>query len=152
MSRIDLLFDRQNPANEFAGIDFGANITDMSFGYFPDEEQSAVSFFFQVDSGPCTQGDQSFMGKFIQASVVSEFGNYECPNTLVSFVFKGVDDYQGVLQGAFYRDALISEGSPLVRTVTVPNVSHAGPGGIYASEVGSRQVQNSLFEACQVWE
>jgi len=57
-----------------------------------------------------------------------------------------------VAQAGFFIEAMENAGSTLIDAITVPGVSHAGPGGLYASSEGVEQVRGSLLESCKVWQ
>ena len=153
LARLDLSCNRGQPANaNVAFPDWATNIIDAGFGYWTADEPSESFAFSASGSGPCARGDESFLEKFRAASVASGDGDYVYPNTMVWFVFEGIDDTRAVAQGMLYHDLIISEGSPHVRRTVVPDVSHFGDTGLYETQAGANQVRDDLLSACRVWE
>ena len=87
--------------------------------------------------------------KFRRASVASGDGDYVYPTTMVWFVFEGIDDTHAVAMRTTYFDLLMKVGTPLVRKTTIPDVSHAGPKGLYASSSGTLAVRDILLNECR---
>ena len=153
MGRMDLSCDRDNPAN--AGLAYpvwATNIIDAGFGYLPEGEINDFASFVDEGSGPCARGDEQFFADLRDASIASNQGDYFYPDTMIYFVFEGIDDTKAVAQGELFVEALKSSGSPMLKTSTVPGVSHYGPNGLLNTETGIEQVRNSLREACRIRE
>jgi len=104
-----------------------------------------------MNAPPVPPDDEEFMELLREASVVSDSGDYFHPNTMVSFVYEGIDNSGIVRRATVYYDRLIAEGSPLVKRTTVPDVTHGGPTGLYNVPAGASQVRDILLSACRVW-
>jgi hypothetical protein len=150
MSRIDQGCARDDRKNEqLAFPDWATRIIDAGFGFFPPGGLQGFDPFTAPAVGPCARGEASFREKFRQASVASGDGDYVHPGTMVSFVFEGVDDMHAAAMGAAYHDLLVQRGSPHVRKTTIPDVTHAGPKGLYASRNGADKVRDILIGECR---
>ena len=106
MARVDLMCSADNP-------NAVKNVMDVSLGLHSGDLNAA-------GSGPCARVDPAFIERFRLDSVASGEGDYVHPQTLVWFVFEGIDNSGAVAQGELYHDLLVSEGSPLVRKDVVP--------------------------------
>ncbi len=86
-------------------------------------------------------------------SVASGEGDYVHPNTMIAFVFEGIDNTNAVAQGTLYYELLVREGSPRVQKSVVPGVRHfSGMGtGLYDT-AGAEHIADTLMAACRVWE
>ena len=151
---MDLSCAASSPDNE--GVAFpgwARKIIDGGFGFLPEGDLSSFSTWQQEEgSGPCARGDSSHAERFRSASVASGEGDYVYPNTMVAFVFEGIDNTNAVAQGTFYYDLLVREGSPHVQRSVVPDVTHGGMGmGLYDA-VGAEHISNTLMSACRIWE
>ena len=104
MARMDLSCAASSPDNE--GVAFpgwARKIIDGGFGFLPEGDLSSFSTWQQEEgSGPCARGDSSHAERFRSASVASGEGDYVYPNTMVAFVFEGIDNTNAVAQGTFY--------------------------------------------------
>jgi hypothetical protein len=96
-------------------------------------------------AGPCSRGDTSFREKLRAASVASGDGDYVYPQTMVGFVFEGIESEAAVL-GMTYYDLLIKSGSPLVNKTVVPDVDH---GGLVRSHSGAETIRDVLLNECR---
>ena len=150
MARMDRSCTRNDPANaSLAFPDWATRIIDAGFGFLPPGDPQSFNPFEAPAVGPCARGDASFREKFRRASVDSGDGDYVYPRTMVWFVFEGIDDTRAVAMGTTYFDLLMKAGSPLVRKTTVPDVSHAGPKGLYGSSTGTLAVRDILLNECR---
>jgi hypothetical protein len=150
MGRMDRSCARDDPKN--AGIafpDWATRIIDAGFGFLPPGDLQNFNPGEAPAVGPCARGEPSFREKFRQASVASGEGDYVHPRTMVWFVFEGVDDTHAVAMGTTYHDLLLERKSPLVRKTVIPEVSHAGPKGLYSSRDGADKVRNILLDECR---
>jgi hypothetical protein len=150
MARIDRSCTRDDPANATVAFpDWATRLIDAGFGFFPPGQPQSFNPFEAPAAGPCARGDASFREKFRQASVASGDGDYVYARTMVWFVLEGIDDTHAAAMGTTYHDLLIKMGSPLVRKTVVPDVKHAGPGGLYESPDGVRTVRDILLAECR---
>jgi len=150
MARMDRSCARDDPANaSLAFPDWATRVIDAGFGFLPPGDPQSFNPFGAPAVGPCAKGDASFREMFRRASVDSGDGDYVYPRTLVWFVFEGIDDTHAVAMGTTYFDLLMKMGSPLVRKTIVPDVSHAGPKGLYASSTGTLAVRDILLSECR---
>ena len=97
-------------------------------------------------SGPGSRGDTSFREKLRAASVASGDGDYVYPQTMVWFVFEGMDSVSAAALGTTYYDLLIKSGSPLVNKTVVPGVDH---GGLVRSRSGAEAIRDVLLNECR---
>lgn len=150
MARIDRSCATNDASNASVAFpDWATRIIDAGFGYLPPGSPERFDPFKAPAVGPCARGEKSFGEKLRQASIASGDGDYVYPNTMVWFVFEGIDDTRAAAMGRMYFDLLIKMGSPLVRQTTVPNVSHFGPKGLYQSSAGRETVRDILLKECR---
>ena len=150
MGRIDRGCARDDPKNtQIAFPDWATRIIDVGFGFPPPGGLQGFDPFNAPGVGPCARGEASFREKFRQASVASGDGDYVHPGTMVWFVFEGVDDTHAAAMGAAYHELLVQRGSPHVRKTTIPDVTHAGPKGLYGSRNGADIVRDILISECR---
>ena len=150
MGRMDRSCARNDPANATVAFpDWATRIIDAGFGFLPRGDPGSFNPFQAPASGPCAKGQASFGEKFRRASVASGEGNYVYPRTMVWFVFEGIDDTHAVAMGTTYYDLLVKESSTLVRKTVIPDVTHAGPNGLYNSRAGVEKVRDILLTECR---
>ena len=150
MARMDRSCTRDDPANaSIAFPDWATRIIDAGFGFLPPGDAQRFNPFQAPAVGPCANGEASFREKFRKASVASGEGDYVYPRTMVWFVFEGIDDTHAVAMGTTYYDLLMKMGSPLVRRTVIPDVSHAGPNGLYNLPNGVEKVRDILLNECR---
>jgi hypothetical protein len=151
MSRIDRGCARADPKNaQIAFPDWATRIIDVGFGFHPPAGREGFDPFKAPGVGPCARGEASFREKLRQASVASGDGDYVYPGTMVWFVFEGIDDTHAAAMGAAYHDLLVERGSPHVRKTTIPDVTHAGPKGLYGNRNGADKVREILMDECRL--
>jgi hypothetical protein len=150
LGKIDRGCARDDPKNaRVAFPDWATRIIDVGFGFLPPGGLQGFDPFTAPGVGPCARGEASFTEKFRQASVASGEGDYVHPGTMVWFVFEGVDDTHAAAMGAAYHALLVQRGSPHVRKTTIPDVTHAGPKGLYGSRIGADKVRDILINECR---
>jgi len=150
LSRIDRGCARDVPKNQpVAFPDWATRIIDAGFGFFPPGGLQGFDPFTAPAAGPCARGEASFREKFRQASVASGDGDYVHPGTMVWFVLEGIDDTHAAAMGTVHHDLLVQRGSPQVRKTIVPDVTHAGPKGLYGSRDGADKIRDILINECR---
>jgi hypothetical protein len=120
-------------------------LNDTGFGFVPPGDLRSLNPNDVPASGPCSRGDTSFREKLRAASVASGDGDYIYPQTMVWFVFEGIDSEAAAL-GTTYYDLLIKSGSPLVNKTVVPGVDH---GGLVRSRSGAETIRDVLLNECR---
>jgi hypothetical protein len=143
MGRIDRLCSPDDPA--YIRPEGTRKLIDTGFGFVPPGDPRTLNGKDVPAIGPCSRGDVSFREKFRQASVASGEGDYVYPQTMVWFVFEGVED-SALLSGTTYYDLLVRAGSPFVGKTVVPGVNE---GQLIRSREGTDKIRDVLLNECR---
>ncbi|RMD82707.1 MAG: hypothetical protein D6815_08545 [Candidatus Dadabacteria bacterium] len=98
----------------------------MSPLFFPATERQIAdwAFGFNGSGGPCDRQDSAFRELFRNASIGWGDWQYVFEHTMLGFQFGEFDTGTTARHGEFFRDWLISAGTPLIRSKVIPGAGH----------------------------